>query len=134
MAPTAAWGFGEKLRVRGFSDTAAGLPTAALADEILLPGDGQVKALFCIGGNPMAAWPDQERTFEAMKALDLLVTFDIKLSAMYLSFVRKRAFALIVALMCLLVFAAMTIFHLLVGGSGCVPIVFLMRASSAALS
>ncbi|MFP8876566.1 MAG: molybdopterin-dependent oxidoreductase [Myxococcota bacterium] len=81
VAPTAAWGFGEKLRVRGFSDTAAGLPTAALAEEILLPGDGQVKALFCIGGNPMAAWPDQEKTFEAMQALDLLVTFDIKLSA-----------------------------------------------------
>ena len=44
--------------------------------------------------------------------------FDIKLAAMYLSFVRKRAFALIVALMCLLVFVAMMIFHLLVGGSG----------------
>jgi len=67
--------------VRNFSDTAAGLPTAALADEILLEGEGQVKALFCIGGNPMAAWPDQERTFEAMQALDLLVTFDIKMSA-----------------------------------------------------
>ena len=81
MPPTPGWGFGEKLRVRDFSDTVAGLPTAALADEILLEGEGQVKALFCIGGNPMAAWPDQQRTFEAMQALDLLVTFDIKRSA-----------------------------------------------------
>ncbi|MEE2662852.1 MAG: molybdopterin-dependent oxidoreductase [Myxococcota bacterium] len=81
IAPGPAWGFGEKLRVRGFSNTAAGLPTAALADEILLEGDGQVKALFCIGGNPMAAWPDQLKTHAAMKALELLVSFDIKLSA-----------------------------------------------------
>jgi anaerobic selenocysteine-containing dehydrogenase len=81
IAPGPAWGFGQKLRVRGFTNTAAGLPTAALADEILLEGDGQVKALFCIGGNPMAAWPDQLKTHAAMEALELLVTFDIKMSA-----------------------------------------------------
>lgn len=81
LPPGPGWGFGEKLRVRDFTDTAAGLPTAALADEILLEGEGQVKALFCLGGNPMAAWPDQEKTFEAMQALDLLVTCDIKMSA-----------------------------------------------------
>ncbi|MEE2678075.1 MAG: molybdopterin-dependent oxidoreductase [Myxococcota bacterium] len=81
LPPRPGWGFGEKLRVRGFADTAAGLPTAALADEILLPGDGQVKALFCLGGNPMAAWPDQLKTHAAMQALELLVTFDIKMSA-----------------------------------------------------
>jgi anaerobic selenocysteine-containing dehydrogenase len=81
IPPRPAWGFGEKLRVRGFTDTASGLPTAALADEILMPGEGQVKALFSIGGNPMAAWPDQLKTYEAMQALDLLVTFDIKMSA-----------------------------------------------------
>ena len=81
VAPTPGWGFGEKLRVRGFSNTAAGLPTAALADEILLPGDGQVRALFCLGGNPMAAWPDQIKTHAAMQALELLVSLDIKMSA-----------------------------------------------------
>ena len=81
VPPGPGWGFGEKLRVRDLTNTAAGLPTAALADEILLPGEGQVKALFCIGGNPMAAWPDQHKTYEAMQALDLLVTLDIKMSA-----------------------------------------------------
>jgi anaerobic selenocysteine-containing dehydrogenase len=81
IPPMPAWGFGEKMRVRGLANTAAGLPTAALADEILLEGDGQVKALFCLGGNPMAAWPDQRRTFAALKKLELLVTFDIKMSA-----------------------------------------------------
>lgn len=79
--PVPAWGFGEKLRVRGFTDTAAGLPTAALADEILTPGEGQVKALFVLGGNPMLAWPDQLKTHEAMRALDLLVCLDPHMSA-----------------------------------------------------
>jgi anaerobic selenocysteine-containing dehydrogenase len=79
--PFKAWGFGEKLRVRGLTDTAAGMPTAALADEILLPGEGQVKALICIGGNPMAAWPDQRKTQKAMEALDLLVTLDVEMSS-----------------------------------------------------
>ncbi|MEZ4333758.1 MAG: molybdopterin-dependent oxidoreductase [Myxococcota bacterium] len=79
--PTPAWGFGEKIRVRGLANTAAGLPTAALADEILLPGEGQVRALINVGGNPMAAWPDQLKTWEAMKALELNVMLDIKMSA-----------------------------------------------------
>lgn len=78
--PFKAWGFGEKLRVRGLTDTAAGLPTAALADEILMPGEGQVKALICIGGNPMAAWPDQKKTQRAMEELELLVTLDVEMS------------------------------------------------------
>ena len=79
--PYRAWGFGEKLRARGLTNTAAGLPTAALNDEILLPGEGRVRALFCLGGNPMMAFPDQRRTQQAMQKLDLLVTFDPELSA-----------------------------------------------------
>jgi len=79
--PWPSHGYGEKLRVRGFSDAACGLPTAALAEEILLDGPGQVKALFVLGGNPMLAWPDQKKTHAAMKKLELLVTLDIKMSA-----------------------------------------------------
>ncbi|BBY26736.1 molybdopterin-containing oxidoreductase family protein [Mycolicibacterium sediminis] len=78
--PYEGWGYGEKLRVRDLTDTVAGMPTAALADEILLPGDGQVKALICIGGNPMAAWPDQRKTLRALESLDLLVTLDTEMS------------------------------------------------------
>ena len=76
--PRPAWGFGEKLRVRGFGMAACGLPTAALADEILLEGKGQIKALITVGGNPMLAWPDQQKTFDAMKALELHVVIDPK--------------------------------------------------------
>ena len=79
--PWASHGYGEKLRVRGFTDATCGLPTAALAEEILLDGPGQVKALFVLGGNPMMAWPDQKKTHAALKKLELLVTLDIKMSA-----------------------------------------------------
>lgn len=77
-APWPAWGYGEKLRVRGFTDAACGLATSALPDEILMPGDGQVKALISIGGNPLMAWPDQNKTLKALKALDLFVCLDIQ--------------------------------------------------------
>ena len=80
LAPYEGWGYGEQLRVRGLTDTVSGMPTAALADEILLEGEGQVKALICIGGNPMAAWPDQRKTQRAMETLDLLVTLDTEMS------------------------------------------------------
>jgi anaerobic selenocysteine-containing dehydrogenase len=80
-APCQAWGFGEKLRVRGFTNAACGLPTAALSDEILLDGEGQVKALICVGSNPMSAWPDQRKTQAAMEKLELLVTTDVVMSA-----------------------------------------------------
>lgn len=81
QAPRRAWGYGEKLRVRGFTGAACGLPTSALADEILLPGEGRIRALFCVGSNPVAAWPDQLKTVEAMRELDLLVTLDTRMSA-----------------------------------------------------
>lgn len=75
-----AWGFGPHLRVRGLSNTMSGLPTGALADEILLEGEGQIRALLCLGGNPFTAWPDQIKTTAALEALDLLVVLDPKLT------------------------------------------------------
>lgn len=80
-APYRAWGYGEKMRVRDLGQAACGMPTAALADEILLDGEGQVRALFCLGGNPMMAWPDQRKTMAALQKLELLVTVDPELSA-----------------------------------------------------
>ncbi len=79
--PGRAWNLGVDLRVRGLTQCAAGLPTAGLAEEILTPGEGQVRALIVLGGNPVLAWPDQIKTVEAMRALELLVTFDPQVSA-----------------------------------------------------
>ena len=79
--PFPATGYGHRMRIRGLEETPAGLPTATLAEEILVPGEGQVKALIVLGGNPMAAWPDQAKTHAAMRALDVLVCFDPVMSA-----------------------------------------------------
>lgn len=81
VGATPAWGFGEQLRVRGLGNTAAGLPTAAAADEMLLEGEGRVRALINLGGNPLLAWPDQRKTHEALAKLDLLVSIDPVMSA-----------------------------------------------------
>ena len=43
------------------------MPTSICADEILMEGDGQIKALICVGGNPLLAWPGQEKSFKALK-------------------------------------------------------------------
>ena len=81
MGPNPAWGKGEPSRVRDLGEIFGEMPTAALSDEIIMEGEGQVKALISVGGNPVSAWPDQLKTLQAMKALDLNVCIDIKMSA-----------------------------------------------------
>lgn len=81
LPPWSPYGDGTALRIRGLKETMAGMPTAALAEEILLDGPGQVKALISISGNPVAAWPDQLKVIEALKELELLVQIDVKMSA-----------------------------------------------------
>ena len=57
------------------------MPTAIIADEMLMEGEGQIKALICVGGNPLLAFPDQEKTHRALESLELLVCVDLKMSA-----------------------------------------------------
>ena len=57
------------------------MPTAVISDEMLIEGEGQIKALICVGGNPLLAWPDQEKTHRALAGLDLLVCIDLKMAA-----------------------------------------------------
>ena len=79
--PRPGVGLGQTLRIRGLTETAAGLPTSALADEILTPGEGQVRALIVVGGNPLLSWPNQAKTRRALESLDLLVVVDPQVSA-----------------------------------------------------
>jgi anaerobic selenocysteine-containing dehydrogenase len=79
--PRPGVGLGQTLRIRSLTETAAGLPTSALADEILTPGAGQVRALIVVGGNPLLAWPNQAKTRRALESLDLLVVVDPQVSA-----------------------------------------------------
>ena len=48
-------------------------PGTALGDEILTPGEGQLRALITVAGDPVADLPGSPRTREALDALELLV-------------------------------------------------------------
>jgi len=74
-------GFGKPLQSRPeLSPAVCGLPTSALADEILLGGERPIKALITIGGNPMRAWPDPKKTRAALEALELHVCVEPRLT------------------------------------------------------
>ena len=79
-APYSVFGKG-RLHANGPRESAAGMPTAALARDILLGGDDGIKALICLGGNPALSWPDQAMTEAALKALDLFVVLDTQMTA-----------------------------------------------------
>jgi anaerobic selenocysteine-containing dehydrogenase len=79
LPPREFWGYLEQPRVRGLRTLNWEQPSAALCDEILTPGDGQVRALICNGGNPAVAFPDQEKVVRALESLDLLVCLDVHL-------------------------------------------------------
>lgn len=78
-APFPVSGFGEKMRVRGLEQSPAGLPAAALPDEILTPGEGQIRALFMHAG-AMRTMPEEEKTYRAFRSLDLMITHDVEMS------------------------------------------------------
>ncbi len=68
------------LSATGLRQNASGMPTGALADQILSDGPDRIRALFCVGGNPVLAWPDQARTEQALARLDLLAVFDYRMT------------------------------------------------------
>ncbi len=66
--------------VRGLPETRGELPIAALAEEILEAGDGRIRAMIAIAGNPVLSAPDSARIDEALKSLDFMVAVDIYLN------------------------------------------------------
>ena len=64
-------------RIRGYPRVLGEYPVATLADEILTPGDGQIRALIVAAGNPVATGADTARLREAFASLDLLVVIDM---------------------------------------------------------
>ncbi len=67
-------------RVKGFGEVKGELPVATLADEIETPGDGQVRALITVAGNPVMSTPDSRRLDAALGSLEFMVSVDIYLN------------------------------------------------------
>ena len=64
-------------RVRGLPETAGELPVSVLREEIETPGEGQVRALLTVAGNPVLSTPDGARLDGALRGLDFMAAVDI---------------------------------------------------------
>ncbi|HEV7627156.1 MAG TPA: molybdopterin oxidoreductase family protein [Streptomyces sp.] len=63
-------------RVSGHPEAKSELPVVALAEEITTPGEGRVRALLTLAGNPVLSAPDGEGLERALSELDFMVSLD----------------------------------------------------------
>jgi anaerobic selenocysteine-containing dehydrogenase len=64
-------------RVRGLSEVFGELPVVCLAEEMETPGEGQVRALITMAGNPVISTPNSGRVDTALGSLDFMVSLDV---------------------------------------------------------
>jgi len=67
-------------RVRHAPEVYGELPAACLAEEIETPGEGQIRALITIAGNPVLSTPNGARLDSALNGLELMISLDIFLN------------------------------------------------------
>lgn len=77
VSGTGAMGSTVHSRIGNLPAVSEALPGAVLADEILTPGKGQIKALFVTAGNPALSIPDTGKMDRALEQLELCVCIDI---------------------------------------------------------
>ncbi len=70
-----------KSRFRGLGQLLMEMPCNVMADEILTPGEGQIRALISVGGNPEVGFPNQLKMRRALDDLELFVQIDPWMSA-----------------------------------------------------
>jgi anaerobic selenocysteine-containing dehydrogenase len=63
-------------RVRGLPEVWGELPLSCLAEEIETPGEGQLRGLITIAGNPAVSAPNAPRVAAALAQLDFMVSID----------------------------------------------------------
>ena len=61
----------------GWARSSASCRSACLAEEIETPGEGQVRALITVAGNPVVSTPNSDRLAAALERLDFMVAIDI---------------------------------------------------------
>lgn len=70
-----------KSRFRGLGQLGFEMPCNVMADEILTPGPGQIRAFISVGGNPEVGFPNQLKMRRALDDLELFVQIDPWMSA-----------------------------------------------------
>lgn len=69
-----------KSRISGYPEFLGELPVAAMAEEILTEGEGQIKMMFTNCGNPVLSTSNGILLDKALESLDFMVSFDIYLN------------------------------------------------------
>jgi anaerobic selenocysteine-containing dehydrogenase len=64
-------------RVSGLPEYAGELPVSALAEEMLVEGEGQVRALITVAGNPVLSTPNGRRLDQALDGLEFMLSIDL---------------------------------------------------------
>ncbi|MCY1396260.1 Formate dehydrogenase H [compost metagenome] len=63
-------------RVSGLPEYGGELPVAALAEEMLSEGEGQVRALITVAGNPVLSTPNGRQLEQALEGLEFMLSVD----------------------------------------------------------
>ncbi|NVN51074.1 molybdopterin-dependent oxidoreductase [Mycolicibacterium hippocampi] len=63
-------------RVSGHPEVLSEFPVVALAEEIETPGEGQIKAMITIAGNPVLSAPDGDRLDRALAGVGFMISVD----------------------------------------------------------
>lgn len=66
-----------KSRVRGLPEFGGELPVSALSEDILTEGEGQIKGMITIAGNPVLSTPDGGKLDTAFEELEFMAAIDI---------------------------------------------------------
>ena len=64
-------------RVSGLPEFNGELPVTAMTEEILTEGEGQIKAMITVAGNPVLSTPNGTQVDEAFESLDFYAAIDI---------------------------------------------------------
>ncbi len=67
-------------RVRGAPEVLGEFPAACLAEEIETEGEGRIRALITVAGNPALSTPNGGRLGRALASLDFMVSLDLYLN------------------------------------------------------
>ncbi|WP_076123070.1 molybdopterin-dependent oxidoreductase [Mycobacterium sp. IS-836] len=67
-------------RVRGAKEVLGQAPVSCMAEEIATPGDGQLKALITVAGNPVLSTPGGDKLDEVLPMLDAMISIDLWLN------------------------------------------------------
>ena len=63
-------------RVSGLPEYGGELPVSALAEEMLAEGEGQIRALITVAGNPVLSTPNGRQLEQALDGLDFMLSVD----------------------------------------------------------